>query len=75
MPILKYKCRDCGKEFAKIFFKAEDAPGQCPVCRAEDPIELGAAFDYDGKSLERLMCDSCDSCADDGSCAVSESSS
>ena len=32
MPILKYKCAGCGKEFAKIFFNPEDAPRHCPVC-------------------------------------------
>jgi putative FmdB family regulatory protein len=56
MPILKYKCDDCGKEFAKIFFKPEDAPRDCPVCGERNIKEIGAAFDYDRKSMDRLMC-------------------
>jgi len=60
MPILKYECSGCGKEFAKIFFEPEGAPQACPVCGGTDLQEVGQAFDYENKSLERLACVSCD---------------
>jgi putative FmdB family regulatory protein len=69
MPILKYRCSACGKEFAKIFFNPEAAPRACPVCGAKDPIEIGLAFDSSGQSMARAMCGSCDACeGDDASC-------
>jgi putative FmdB family regulatory protein len=76
MPILRYECGDCGKEFAKIFFNLEDAPKVCPVCGAEDLRELGRAFDYEAKSLERAACVSCETCGEeDASCAAGPVSS
>lgn len=74
MPILNYKCRECGKEFAKIFFAEGNAPRECPVCRASRLEELGAAFNPDRGSLERQMCASCETCGDEGACAVAPSS-
>ncbi|MGB6064629.1 MAG: zinc ribbon domain-containing protein [Desulfomonilaceae bacterium] len=74
MPILNYKCRECGKEFAKIFFAEEDAPRECPVCHAEGPEELGPAFNQDRESLKRLLCVSCETCGDEGSCSEAPSS-
>jgi putative FmdB family regulatory protein len=62
MPILKYKCVECGKEFAKIMFSLDDAPKGCPVCGAESPLEAGQAFsDAEGLAARRL-CTSCDTC-------------
>ena len=40
MPILNYKCTQCGKEFAKILMSLENAPKNCPVCDAEDLVEV-----------------------------------
>ncbi|MBM4326483.1 MAG: zinc ribbon domain-containing protein [Deltaproteobacteria bacterium] len=69
MPILKYRCSVCEKEFAKIFFRPEAAPRACPVCGAKDPIEMGPAFDSGEQSIARAMCGSCDACGgDDASC-------
>lgn len=71
MPILKYKCRECGKEFAKIFSDPSQAPKECTVCRAPDPEELGNAFHTDPQSWARHFCTDCDSCeAEGGSCAT-----
>ena len=66
MPILNYKCRDCGKQFAKIFFTEQGAPRECPVFRSAEIEELGPAFNPDRRSLERLMCVSCETCGDEG---------
>lgn len=74
MPVSKYKCTDCGKEFAKIYFNLEDAPRKCPVCEATNLEELGAAFDYDIRQLQRLSCTSCDSCSEETGCAIVVSS-
>lgn len=75
MPILRYQCTHCGKEFAKIFSRQEDAPRKCPVCHAENPVELGPAFQYDHQMIQRALCTSCDSCESDGaSCTVPASS-
>jgi putative FmdB family regulatory protein len=74
MPILNYKCRECGKEFAKIFFTEGQAPGVCPVCRATGIEELGPAFNPDRELLARLMGVSCETCGDEGSCSSAPSS-
>lgn len=68
MPILKYKCSKCGKEFSKIFVDPSNAPKHCPVCGHGHPEEIGPAFDVEGKSLDRSLCLSCESCSDDSSC-------
>lgn len=73
MPILNYRCQECGKEFAKILLNPDSAPKRCPVCGAAGPVELGPAFRQDTLSLERTMCMSCDSC-DDSTCGISPSS-
>ena len=75
MPLLRYRCTSCGKEFAKIFFSQEQAPRECPVCHAENPEELGAAFQYDQDMMRRVLCTSCESCdSDEGSCSAASSS-
>jgi putative FmdB family regulatory protein len=67
MPISKFKCGDCGKEFAKIHTGAADETIKCPVCRSENTSELGAAFEPSGARLPGFSCDdSCDTCADTG---------
>ncbi len=67
MPVLKYKCNDCGKEFAKIFFSVPNAPRACPVCHAENIEEIGPAFTVDQDRLRRALCVSCETC-ETGSC-------
>jgi putative FmdB family regulatory protein len=67
MPALKYKCNDCGKEFAKIFFSLDNAPRECPVCGAEHIDELGPAFHADSEQIQRAVCVSCDTC-ETGTC-------
>lgn len=62
MPIPRYKCRECGKEFAKILINLENTPKHCPVCGASEPEELGPAFEYDVAAFQRLSCASCDAC-------------
>ena len=75
MPILKFQCGDCGKEFAKIFFDPGDAPRTCPVCGATGLREAGEAFEYDAESLERPACVSCEACEEQAApCAVPVSS-
>jgi putative FmdB family regulatory protein len=74
MPILNYKCRDCGNEFAKIFFTEGHAPRECPVCRATELEELGPAFNPDSGLLARVMGVSCETCAGEGSCSTAPSS-
>ncbi|MEI8182870.1 MAG: FmdB family zinc ribbon protein [Desulfomonile sp.] len=72
MPILKYKCNECGKEFTKIFVNPEKAPRECPVCGSANPEEVGAAFNAEDKSLDRFFCVSCDSCGDESACSLPE---
>ena len=64
MPIPKYKCRECGKEFAKILTSVDNTPKHCPVCGASEPEEIGPAFEYNASTLQRLSCASCDACGD-----------
>lgn len=73
MPIIRYKCRECGKEFSKIFFTTENAPRECPVCRATNLDELGPTFQADDQTAQRVMGVSCETCADAGSCSGSGS--
>jgi len=75
MPISKYRCIECGKEFSKILMKPEDAPHKCPVCGASGPIEMGPAFQYDRSSLDRLNCVACDTCGTGDTCGVFAASS
>lgn len=74
MPILKFRCRSCSKEWAKIIANPEDSPRQCPVCGEAGPEEMGPAFSYEGKSLERLMSVTCGTCGEEGFCGPSPSS-
>lgn len=74
MPIPKYRCRECGKEFAKILVNLENAPRQCPVCRASELEEIGPAFEHNMSSQQRLSCASCDACGEElptRTCALS----
>jgi len=68
MPIKSYKCRQCGKEFSKIFFTAENAPRECPVCRGSNPEDLGSTFQADEQTAQRVMSGSCEACADADCC-------
>lgn len=75
MPILKFHCNDCEKEFAKIFFSPEQAPKTCTVCGSENIREQGAAFHADAQTAARSLGASCDptgeSCGDGcGTCGV-----
>lgn len=70
MPITKYRCKDCGKEFAKIVINPEKAPLECPVCGAAEPREIGAAFNPEPALAERLSCVSCDSCSGETGCGT-----
>ncbi|MFC1836872.1 FmdB family zinc ribbon protein [Thermodesulfobacteriota bacterium] len=63
MPISKFECTSCGKEFAKIFFRPEDTPKECPVCGAASVTEVGAAFKYDLQAYQRALGASCDTCS------------
>jgi putative FmdB family regulatory protein len=72
MPILNYRCEECGKEFSKIFFNQEYAPRNCPVCGNEHISEVGPAFDADEQSAARSFGVSCAGCEDD-SCASASS--
>ncbi len=74
MPIPKYKCTSCGKEFAKIVMRFQDIPRNCPVCGADGPVEMGPAFRYDKSSAERLNCVACDACGDEACATFSASS-
>ncbi len=74
MPSVNYRCRECGKEFAKIFFEERNAPRECPVCRATELEELGPAFKTDRASLARAMGMSCEACGEEGSCSTAPSS-
>ena len=51
MPILSYRCQECGKEFSKIFFGPEHAPRTCPVCGTHNLTEIGPTFEADEKLL------------------------
>ncbi|MCA1959180.1 MAG: zinc ribbon domain-containing protein [Desulfomonile sp.] len=66
MPITRYRCRSCGKEFVKIFFEPENAPRACTVCGAVDLEDMGPAFDATARP--RFACASCISCGPEGSC-------
>ena len=42
MAIMNYRCERPGNEFPKLVLNPANAPlGQCPVCAAENPTELG----------------------------------
>lgn len=62
MPIINYKCNDCGKDFAKIFVEPNGAPKICPVCSSTTITELGSAFSTDFNAFARLSCESCGTC-------------
>ncbi|MGD9819507.1 MAG: zinc ribbon domain-containing protein, partial [Desulfomonilaceae bacterium] len=49
MPITKYRCLDCGKEFSKIYFSLDHAPTKCTVCGASNIVEAGPTFRDDGE--------------------------
>lgn len=70
MPILKYTCEDCGKEFAKIIVNEDHIPKNCPVCDSQVLVEHGAAFHADMDQTQRALCMSCDSCGEEQSCGV-----
>ena len=74
MPILKYKCQECGKEFSKIFFSEDNAPTRCMVCGTDNIVEAGSTFESDDALTQRVLCASCDSCSDEGCGNVSTSS-
>lgn len=74
MPIKSYKCRECGKEFSKIFFTLENAPRECPVCGASNPEDLGSTFQADEQTAQRVMRGSCDACGDEDCCTSAGSS-
>lgn len=65
MPILSYRCNECGKEFSKIFFNLERAPRRCPVCGTENLSELGPTFEADEKTVARVFGVSCEGCGDE----------
>lgn len=66
MPILKYRCLDCGKEFSKIFFSDDNAPTCCTVCGTSNIVESGPTFKTDNALAEKVLCMSCDTCSDEG---------
>jgi putative FmdB family regulatory protein len=70
MPILRYQCERCGKEFAKIIVDPEHAPKNCPVCESARITEMGPAFQTDPEQMKRALCMSCDSCEDEQSCGI-----
>jgi putative FmdB family regulatory protein len=74
MPILKFRCAGCSKEWAKIMMDPQDAPRNCPVCGSANLEEIGPAFSYEGKSLERLMSVNCGTCGEEGFCGPVPSS-
>ncbi len=74
MPILKYSCIECGKEFSKIFFSEQYAPTKCPVCASDNISVLGDTFKSDEALASRVLCASCSSCSDD-SCGQTRASS
>ncbi|MFH0821212.1 MAG: hypothetical protein V2B18_00545 [Pseudomonadota bacterium] len=62
MPIPKFNCRSCGKEFAKIVVKPEYMPRNCPVCGSEDIVGDSEAFISNGRYADMGSCLSCESC-------------
>ena len=74
MPIMKYRCQDCGKEFSKIFFSEDQVPKNCPVCGAPNIEEAGHTFKVDNDLAKSVLCVSCESCSDE-SCGSVRSSS
>jgi putative FmdB family regulatory protein len=70
MPIMKYRCDGCGKEFAKIFFTVGAAPQNCPVCGAPEIAQLGAAFPEETGATKRPLCMTCEDGCEGGSCGT-----
>jgi putative FmdB family regulatory protein len=62
MPIMNFKCEDCGKEFTKIYFYENQAPRMCPVCGSANLTQLGDAFEANSRAIQSISCSSCDSC-------------
>lgn len=70
MPILKYRCNTCGKEFPKIVTSPEKKPKKCFVCGADTVEEIGEAFTDNAGTFERFFCQSCDSCSEEHTCGI-----
>ena len=70
MPILSYRCQECGKEFSKIFFNPKGEPRKCPICHGENLAELGPTFQADEKTVVRAFGVSCEGCGDDACVAA-----
>ena len=75
MPILKYRCKGCSHEFAKIFFSPDKAPEVCPVCGDKDPVVQGEAFHADKEQALRALSFECNSCAQEHVCGSTGCSS
>ena len=73
MPILNYKCNNCGNTFPKLVLAPDNAPRKCPACDSADPEYVGEAFSVDEKDMIRRSCMTCDACGE-SMCGIEESS-
>jgi putative FmdB family regulatory protein len=44
MPLYEFRCPQCGAEFERIVFRADEGPVQCPTCGALNPERLLSVF-------------------------------
>ncbi len=44
MPIYRYRCRECGREFEHFHRRASEPPPRCPQCDGGDLAKIPAAF-------------------------------
>ncbi len=73
MPIPRFQCQECGKEFAKIIVNPNNRPQACPACGAGALREMGPAFPETDRRFADALCASCESCAtESGSCGCGD---
>ena len=64
MPVLEYKCPQCGKRFQELV-KSHEEKVLCPNCKREaERVWSGEMYSSTGKPPRRCTghCDSCDGC-------------
>jgi len=51
MPIIEYACKQCGKEFERVFFSGEEKKVSCPECKNTDVKKIISASSFMGNSI------------------------
>lgn len=51
MPIFEYTCKQCGKEFERVFFSGDEGSVVCPECKSKDVKKNMSASSFMGNSI------------------------